>query len=228
MNKNRLRNLGLVVMCFLFALSCKNRNKPSPVEAYHFTKSVGDYQSALIHAHVAYVQDTSNEAWLDTLAHLYTKLGQVEISDNIISRMHPNYQNGEEILRLSAKNSMMKGDINRSVRVYKDIIKFDPSPINLYDLATIEYDAGIFEDAEKTIRRMLEKGGLDTIAVNLTFGRKKPIHQVVPIEAAGYNVLGRIELMRLDTLDAIAHYKKALEIFPDFEFAKRNLEQVTN
>jgi tetratricopeptide (TPR) repeat protein len=208
-------------------VGCKNGgNKPSPVEAYKFTKAIGDFEAAIIHAHLAYVQDTSEEQWLDTLAHLYTKLGKVALSDKIISTMHPNYRNGEDILRLSAKNAMMGGDINRSIRIYKDLVKFDPSAINLYDLATIEYDAGMLEDAEKNIRRMLAINKLDTIAINLTFGRNQPVHQTVPIEAAGYNVLGRIELMRLDTADAIIHYQKALEVFPEFEFAKRNLKLV--
>jgi hypothetical protein len=71
---------------------------------------------------------------------------------------------------------------------------------------------------------MLENKNLDTMAVNLSFGRKNPIHQIVPLKAAGFNVLGRIEISKLDTAAALIHYKKALEIFPDFEFAKRNLE----
>jgi tetratricopeptide (TPR) repeat protein len=91
--------------------------------------------------------------------------------------------------------------------------------------ASLQLAGGQAKEAMNTINFILEEfknNKTDSLDIFIDEQNK----QKVPVLAAAYNMKGYVYMQRKDITNAKEMYFKALEIYPNFEMPKRNLEAI--
>ena len=94
----------------------------------------------------------------------------------------------------------------------------------VYKIASVQLVTGEFTAANKTISSMMEKykNTKDSVDIFIDQGQS----QRVPIIAACWNMKGYLYIQTQKYQQAGEAYQKAIQIFPDFVMARRNLQQL--
>lgn len=100
-------------------------------------------------------------------------------------------------------------DSIKSLEYYKKVLEYSPDSYSIYyGIGYIYNELGRYDEALKNIKTYIEKEN-----------DKKG-------QSDGYNIIGNIYLSQLKTSKAKEAYKKALELDPDNEYAKTNLNSI--
>ncbi len=94
----------------------------------------------------------------------------------------------------------------------------------LYKAVSVQLAMGDFEVATKSIDDMMEKYKGSTDSVDMIIGEGQ--NQRVPILAACWNMRGYVYIQTQRYQQAAEAYQRAIQIFPDFVMARRNLQQL--
>lgn len=94
----------------------------------------------------------------------------------------------------------------------------------IYKIASVQLVTGEFDAATKTINDMMEKYKNTKDSVDIFIDQSQS--QRVPIIAACWNMKGYLYIQTQKYQQAGEAYQKAIQTFPDFVMARRNLQQL--
>jgi tetratricopeptide (TPR) repeat protein len=116
------------------------------------------------------------------------------------------------------------GDVKSSVEKYETLTKATKKPYHFYQLALGQYQLKRIAECKQSLQAVIT----DTASKNtaIIFNTANNENQTVPALAAGYNMLGVLE-MDVKNLDAAkAMFSKALAVYPNFVGAAQNKQLV--
>lgn len=139
------------------------------------------------------------------------------VNDNGTWKVYREKENGKEVvarglISLARMYSQGKGksqDLNQAATILNEALKYDKeSGSTYYSLAIVYCDLGRYDESISSINTFLAK-------------QKDNVKK-----SDGYNVLGNAYLAKNDLTNAREFYKKALELDPNNQYAKTNLESI--
>ncbi len=205
--------LGVVVGC------SSSTEKRTYERVYHLARRYGDYWTMKEAAYALWAQDTTNLAWKDSLFRCYVFLKQV----SQVIRM------GEERLRrnpkdLFALNALaeayqLQGDIQKAYEYQVRAYDLAPNRESQYHLAVLLYNMGRSDTALKLVSEVAKDSTTKAIMVHVS---GQGATQEVPLQAAAWNLIGVIHMIRQDVKEAKKAFEQALSIAPNFLLARNN------
>lgn len=163
-----------------------------------------------------------DSAYVDSLFFFYAStraFPQAVFLGNELIAKNPEDTTVRELLAIS-KHAM--GLMKEALEDYEALFAKTSYPDHLYQIASLQYNLKRVEECNRSIARLLEMPGIEKKTVEIQYGQNQA--QDVPIKAAAYNILGVLARDVSQNEAAITAFQKALELFPDFELAKGNLE----
>lgn len=200
-----------------------------------FRRAAIKYQSALRYNDVDVAKDAVYEMlainpratnMLDTLAFFYFENRQYTsaflVSKDAIS-INADNVNMLEINAICLENL---GARDRALEQYESLyIKTDDLGV-LYKMAVIQFELNRFNESKTSAELLIESKSTDELM--LSFPKADNSSQNISMRAAAYTLLGMIHQKRGKTAEAKEAFNKSLEMFPDFEYAKENLQSLGN
>ena len=191
------------------------------LDVYTFAVSVQDYPTAIAELVRYIVQHPSEVAFQDTLIALYYKAGRYNSAINLSAKVMQ--ERPDDLLALEYKSMSLHAAGRRQEALGSYSLLYDKTKkiYHLYQIASLQYQ--LVEDiaCKGTIRRLLEHPELEMEKVNIWANGS---HKFLPMKAAVYNLKGNVDLRNEDLKEAESAFRKALEVEPDFQLAKNNLE----
>jgi tetratricopeptide (TPR) repeat protein len=225
---------------FLFFLStsallltaCKNGGGQSSGNGsdstYHrlYTKSIKlkDLNTAIFAIQMVLLNDSA-DGLRDSLPELYGAVNNVEACMQTNEDALKRHPNEEKYLNIKVICLRQIGDMDGQFILLDQLYKQTHKPQYVAQMASLQLAGGQTSEALKTINFILEEyknNKTDSLDIFLD----EMNSQKVPVVAAAYNMKGYIYMQRKDITNAKEMYFKALEIYPEFEMPKRNLEAI--
>jgi tetratricopeptide (TPR) repeat protein len=159
------------------------------------------------------------------LPELYGAVNNVEAcmqtNEDALTR-HPKL---EKYLNIKVLCLQQIGDMDGQFMLLDQLYKETHKPQYVAQMASLQLAGGQTAEAIKTIDFIISEyknNKTDSLDIFLDEVNK----QKVPVLAAAYNMKGYIYMQKKDITNAKEMYFKALEIYPEFEMPKRNLEAI--
>lgn len=225
---------------FLFILSatallftaCKEgtQTKTEPTEKnvyeklYEKSMKLKDIHTAIYAIQMVLMTDSTN-GLRDSLPEMYGAVSNVEACMQTNEETLKRYPNEEKFKNIKVVCLRQFGDVDGQFILLEDLYKTTKKPQYIMQMASLQLASGQPKQTLETLDFILEefknnrKDSLD-IFMDETHSQK------VPVVAAAYNMKGYIYMQKKDINTAKEMYFKALEIYPEFEMPKRNLEAI--
>lgn len=163
-------------------------------------------------------------ALLDTLALNYYSNGKT-LSAVLVSqenlRINPN---NLVALEISAVGFQQLGLMDKSLENYEKLYLKDNSSSSLYQIAFLQVQLGLFQEASATIETLLLRDDIDEIMLNFNTVDKKS--QAVSMRAAILNLKGVVAKESNEIAAAKKLFLEAIQLSPSFELAQLNLRSI--
>jgi tetratricopeptide (TPR) repeat protein len=189
---------------------------------YSLASKYNDQQMTKVALYNILAINPGNVAILDSLALMYFEYRQyasaVLVSQDILS-MNPNNMLATEIAAKSFDNLGVKG---RSLPYYEKMYLNNQDIVLLYQIAYMQYDLKRFAEAKVNIDAVLASPQADN--KRLYFAKNDQQNQEIPLKAAVYRLQALMNIAQNKTTEARDSYNKALEIAPDFQLVKTELQ----
>jgi tetratricopeptide (TPR) repeat protein len=198
-------------------------------KVYATAVQIGDADVAVSSLYYIIAVEGKNSQYRDSLALLYFGLGSYELCEKvaagIVTDFADSIKNGKRlpILEALALSQGALGKIKEAIGSFETLLAQTNEMYHAYRLAEMQYTYKRVGEALQTVLKAEtlknSMGGM----VNIDMGENR--RQAVKLEAAVQNLKGYILLEEFpaEKPAAIAAFKKALEIQPDFVLAKNNL-----
>ena len=113
---------------------------------------------------------------------------------------------------------------DKAISSYEKLYMLTDNPVTLYNLTYLQYELKRYKECEVNIDILLKTEGVDTqmIVMQMDEAQQKEF----PLEVATYNLSGLVKKDQGDKEGARSDFNKALELAPEFIFAKNNLEEL--
>lgn len=217
-----LATLGAAV---LLATACtKNNNSNTQLEqVFKRSMELKDYPTAISSVHLLLSTD-STHALRDTLPALYFLTQNVDACLKTAEESLVRKPNDEELSKYKLLCLEQVGKPDEVMALAKQLHEKTGKAEYMYKIASVEIISGNFEKAGATIDAMEEryKSGKDSVDIFVDQSQS----QRVPLLAACWNMRGYIYIQTQKYQQAAEAYQKAIQTFPDFVMARRNLQQL--
>lgn len=163
-----------------------------------------------------------DSAYVDSLFFFYASsraFQQAVFLGNELIAKNPGDTTVRELLAIS-KQAL--GLMKEALEDYEALFAKTNSPDYLYQIASLQYNLKRVEECNRSVNQLLGMNSAENQKVDIQYGQNQS--QQVPVKAAAYNILGVLARDVNQKETAIAAFRKALEVFPDFELAKGNLD----
>lgn len=217
----------------MILVACTGNNNASLTSnssdsTYHklFEKSMKlkDIHTAIYAAQMILLEDSAN-VLRDTLPELYGAVNNLEACMQTTEDALTRHPNEEKYLNIKVLYLQQIGDMDGQFRLLEQLYGQTQKPQYIAQIASLQLAGGQPKEAMKTIDFIIEEyknNKTDSLDIFLDEVNK----QKVPVVAAAYNMKGYVYMQRKDITNAKEMYFKALEIYPEFEMPKRNLEAI--
>jgi tetratricopeptide (TPR) repeat protein len=161
----------------------------------------------------------------DSLPELYGAVNNIEACIQTNEETLKRYPNDEKFLNIKVLYLQQMGDMDGQFVLLEKLYAQTKKPQYIAQMASLQLAGGQTKEAMKTVNFIIDEfknNKTDSLDIFLDEVNK----QKVPVLAAAYNMKGYIYMQRKDITNAKEMYFKALEIYPDFEMPKRNLEAI--
>lgn len=226
---NRLFLLSFAFL--LLVVSCKNNPASSNASGsddyqklYQKSMKLKDLNTAIYAIQMILIQDSTN-ALRDSLPELYGAVNNIEACMLTNEETLKRYPKEEKFLNIKILCLQQVGDMNGQFVLLEQLYQQTKKPQYIAQMASLQLAAGDSKEAIKTIDYIInEFQGNKTDSLDIFLDEQNK--QKVPVLAAAYNMKGYVFMQRKDIKNAKEMYFKALEIYPEFEMPKRNLEAI--
>lgn len=226
---NRLFLLPIALL--LLVVSCKNNTESSKAnmnndyqKLYEKSMKLKDLHTAIYAIQMILIQDSTN-ALRDSLPELYGAVNNIEACMLTNEETLKRYPKEEKFLNIKILCLQQVGDMNGQFVLLEQLYQQTKKPQYIAQMASLQLAGGQAKEAMKTIDFILaeyKNNKTDSLDIFLDETTK----QKVPVMAAAYNMKGYVYMQKKDINNAKEMYFKALEIYPEFEMPKRNLEAI--
>ena len=234
--KNTIRNFSLVIF-FLTALStigfAQEQKKINIRETYDYQKNVQIYSRAMKYNDVdaaksalynLIAMEPQNDSLLFDLAYLYfenQKYISSILATNDLLTLNPDHLAALEVSAISYENI---GAREKALEAYESLYLKNDNINTLYKIAFLQYELDRFSEAKTTAEIIMESEKSEE--ATLFFGTTENTQQEIPMRASIFNLQGLINMEQGNKEEALENFNKALEIAPEFELAKNNLNEL--
>ena len=215
----------------IFCISCNRGNKPESVNVndnyqklYEKSMKLKDLHTSIYAIQMILLTDSTN-ALRDSLPELYGAINNIEACMVTNEETLKRYPNDEKFLNIKVLYLQQLGDMDGQFILLEKLYQQTKKPQYIAQMASLQLAGGQAKEAMNTINFILEEfknNKTDSLDIFIDEQNK----QKVPVLAAAYNMKGYVYMQRKDITNAKEMYFKALEIFPNFEMPKRNLEAI--
>lgn len=223
--------LVLVSVAALFFAACTGKTEQTAGntnETYQklFEKSMKmkDIHTAIYAAQMILLTDSTN-ILRDTLPELYGAVNNLEACMQATEDALTRHPKEEKYLNIKVLYLQQIGDMDGQFKILEQLYEQTKKPQYIAQIASLQLAGGQPKEAMKTIDFIISEyknNTKDSLDIFLDEVNK----QKVPVLAAAYNMKGYVFMQRKDINNAKEMYFKALEIYPEFEMPKRNLEAI--
>lgn len=224
------RILFTLTTALVIFTACKNNTTTGSDENAKykelFDKSykLKDLNTAIYAVQMILLTDSTNNL-RDSLPVLYGAVNNIEAcmqTNEEALKRHPNEEKYKNIKVLCLQQT---GDVDGQFLLLEDLYKTTKKPQYIAQMASLQLAAGQVKEAMNTIDFIIaeyKNNKTDSLDIFLDGVNK----QKVPVVAAAYNMKGYVYMQQKNIDKAKEAYFAALEIYPDFEMPKRNLELI--
>lgn len=213
----------------IFCISCNRGNKPESVndnyqKLYEKSMKLKDLHTSIYAIQMILLTDSTN-ALRDSLPELYGAINNIEACMVTNEETLKRYPNDEKFLNIKVLYLQQLGDMDGQFILLEKLYQQTKKPQYIAQMASLQLAGGQAKEAMNTINFILEEfknNKTDSLDIFIDEQNK----QKVPVLAAAYNMKGYVYMQRKDITNAKEMYFKALEIYPNFEMPKRNLEAI--
>jgi tetratricopeptide (TPR) repeat protein len=221
----------LIVFAAALLIACngeKKQNTTASTETYKklYEKSMKlkDLNTAITAIQMILLTDSSNSL-RDSLPELYGAVNNIEACMQTNEETLKRYPNDEKFLNIKVLCLQQIGDMDGQFMLLEKLYAQTKKPQYIAQMASLQLAGGQANEAMKTVNFIIDEfknNKTDSLDIFLDETNK----QKVPVLAAAYNMKGYVYMQRKDITNAKEMYFKALEIYPEFEMPKRNLEAI--
>ena len=193
-------------------------------QVYNRAVRYGDTQTAIEAMYNLVTLFPNNDSLLFNLSYLYFEDQQFFPSifaARDVLKLNPDNQAAIELLGLGYENV---GAREKAVEQYESLYLKSDDPNVLYKIAFLQYDLQRYGESKNNINILMNKPDIDESV--LYFQTSEGEQQEIPMKASLYNLIGLIEKDQENIDAAKENFNKALELAPEFELAKQNLEDL--
>ena len=188
---------------------------------YSMAKKYGDEDMAKVALYNILAQAPSNVAILDSLALMYFEkqnFSSAALVTQDILAINPNDMLAIEIAATSFDNLGVK---ERAIDYYEKLYLGNQSLGLLYQIAFMQFELKRFIEANTNIDQIMNNS--EALNVKLYFSKSQTETQEIPLLAAMHRLKAMMALENGNKEEASAQFNKALEISPDFEVVRIQL-----
>ncbi|MCU0441998.1 MAG: tetratricopeptide repeat protein [Bacteroidia bacterium] len=222
---------SLIVFAAALLIACNGEKKQDATAStetykklYEKSMKIKDLNTAITAIQMILLTDSTNSL-RDSLPELYGAVNNVEACMQTNEETLKRYPNEEKFLNIKVLCLQQIGDLDGQFVLLEKLYTQTKKPQYIAQMASLQLAGGQPKEAMKTIDFMIGEfasNKTDSLDIFLDEVNK----QKVPVLAAAYNMKGYVYMQRKDIKNAKEMYFKALEIYPDFEMPKRNLEAI--
>lgn len=213
---------------------CSAQKADSAALAQRQNESLDMYRTALkysdLHTAAAavtqYLYLGGNKSYRDTLALIYFETNNLGGAYKMAKEQ--NEADGKNItaLALLAEVSSRAGEHKTSLDWYEKLCPLKPEPYNFYQLATKQFLLERKLECKQSLAKVVADSAAATQQkVGLDVGNGYT--ETAPVLAAAYNMLAVLAFQDKKPDEAKKLYGKALQVFPEFQIVKQNLESLS-
>jgi len=191
---------------------------------YGKSMKLKDLQTAIYAIQMILLTDSTN-GLRDSLPELYGAVNNIEACMLTNEETLKRYPNEEKFLNIKILYLQQLGDLDGQFLLLEKLYNKTKKAQYIAQMASLQLAGGQAKEAMKTIDFILaeyKNNNTDSLDIFLDETNK----QKVPVMAAAYNMKGYVYMQKKDIKNAKEMYFKALEIYPEFEMPKRNLEAI--
>lgn len=217
-----LATMGAAV---ILATACtqKNTSNAQLEQAFNRSMELKDYPTAITTVHLMLAAD-STHALRDTLPALYFLTQNVDACLKTAEAALTRKPDDEELSKYKLLCLEQVGKPEEVMALARKLHEKTGKAEFMYKIASVEIIGGQFDKAAATIDAMEEryKSGKDSVDIFVDQTQS----QRVPLLAACWNMRGYIYIQTQKYQQAAEAYQKAIQTYPDFVMARRNLQQL--
>lgn len=197
------------------------------LNVYYNALRYNDYPVARMSLYQMMAVNPNNLSLADTLAYLYIEQNQFSSSlilSNDILSVAPD---DEFAIEVSAFSYEQLGFRKEALERYETLHLKTSRVDILYKIAFLQFQLARYEEANVSATTLIEDEQTTGLTVQFPVNQGQSVLDV-PMPASLHNLLGLIAKQKGDKETAVAEFEKALELFPDFTVAQKNLAEVQN
>lgn len=233
--KNLLRRLSLPsILMMVFFFSAKSQAPAAPrwgadssflvqARVYGQAVQINDWEVAISALHNMLAIRPERSDLLDSLALTYYNNQQFVQSKLVATTVTQGNPSDLTMWLISAMSNEKLGLVKDALKDYEQLYARTTDLYYLYQVIVQQYALKRYGECTANIDRVLGMEGADDEKVTLYFNKEQ---QEVPMKAAVLNLKGVIALEMGNSEFAKGCFEDALEIMPNFELAKGNLESM--
>jgi tetratricopeptide (TPR) repeat protein len=222
--------LSTVAAAALTLTACNNADKTATnasaenlQKLYKTSYDLKDIPTAITAVQLLLLQDSSSTL-RDSLPSMYLAVQNIDAclatTEDALKR-HPE---NEEFSKYKMLCLEQVGKADELYDLAKTLYDKTGKAEYIYKIASVQLVTNKFDEASKTINSMMEKYKNTKDSVDIFIDQAQS--QRVPIIAACWNMKGFLYIQTQKYQQAGEAYQKAIQTFPDFVMARRNLQQL--
>lgn len=186
---------------------------------------LNDYNTAINSLHHIIAIEGEKSSYNDTLALNYFFTQRYASSYLLSEKLLKNNHKNNEILKINAISLKQLGRDKEAINAFEKLFILTNNMSDGYELAILQFGLKRLQEAQETISKTIL---CEDSEHQLEFKLSDNASQRIPIKAGVYNLKGLIAYEQNDIENAVASFKEALDIAPEFVLAKKNLDAISN
>lgn len=182
-----------------------------------------DVPTAITAVQLILLQDSTNNL-RDSLPGMYLAVQNIDACLATTEESLKRTPDNEELLKYKLLCLEQTGEADKMFELSENLYKKTGKAEYIYKVASVQLVTGKFDEASKTIDEMMTKYKDSKDSVDIFIDQAQS--QRVPVVAACWNMRGYMQIQTQKYQQAAESYQKAIQIFPDFVMARRNLQQL--
>ncbi|MES2691355.1 MAG: tetratricopeptide repeat protein [Bacteroidota bacterium] len=208
-------------------VSCNNQpatNSTAQLEQlYKKSYDLKDVPTAITAVQLILLQDSSNNL-RDSLPGMYLAVQNIDACLATTEDALKRKPNDEELLKYKLLCLEQTGEAEKMYALAENLYKKTGKAEYIYKVASVQLVTNKLDEAARTIDEMMVKYKDSKDSVDIFIDQAQS--QRVPVVAACWNMKGYMHIQNQKYQQAAESYQKAIQMFPDFVMARRNLQQL--
>lgn len=226
----------MIIVLMASSLKAQTAGKPSPEgktppppsklheRVYLKSKGIGDLASATMALYYWMEAQPARKDLMDSLCFVYLSRGMYGQSASVAREILKGPKENLPIKEALAQSYEGLGAYSEAITLYQQLFATIKKPLFLYKVAALNYLSKNFDASEQNLNSLESLDGVEKERIILNYQGERVNSQMVPVLAATKNIRGILLMEFGKKQEAEAMFNSAIEIFPGFIMAERNLQ----